>query len=303
MKKIMLVISLFILFLPSICNGEEVGESSTESSFDSSTDLTSRYSRKQILNGKTTNSEKKKGEIYLVFPFANSPYQSFSQFVLNGPTTVYSGFIETIYYREKIKIRDMYYENNPVKTDKVGIYSTDLCFTSEEGVIYHYKNVPYLVSSNQPTIFFSEVNFDKKNNQVSGEIKMPASKNTYQIELFYTDNDEYHYQEVTANQKGSFIIELNRTAIEGKMYLRASDGFGNYADACDILNEGKTSYNITMDALNTINNTYKVTKSKEGFLGLLTRIFIRTLGVIIVILTLLRLRVVIKRRRRRLKYK
>lgn len=162
MKKIMLVISLFILFLPSICNGEEVGESSTESSFDSSTDLTSRYSRKQILNGKTTNSEKKKGEIYLVFPFANSPYQSFSQFVLNGPTTVYSGFIETIYYREKIKIRDMYYENNPVKTDKVGIYSTDLCFTSEEGVIYHYKNVPYLVSSNQPTIFFSEVNFDKK---------------------------------------------------------------------------------------------------------------------------------------------
>lgn len=300
MKKMMVIVGLLLICLPTICYGEDTGESSTnESSFDASHELSHQYARKQTLNGKTTKIKKKKEEIYLEFPFKNSPYVSFSEFVLNGPTNGYAGFIETIFYRDKIKIRDMYYENDPVKTDKIGMYSTDLCFTSEEGVIYHYKNVPYLVSSDKPTAFFSEINFDKENKKISGELKMPASKNTYQIELFYTDNNEYHYQETSVDKKGQFSIDLNREGIEGEMYLRASDGLGNYADASDILKEGSSRYHVQPNELKTIEDSYKVIKNKNTLLDLVARILARVLSAIIVLLTLLRLRVLLKRRKRR----
>ncbi|MGX7151073.1 hypothetical protein [Enterococcus ureasiticus] len=299
MKKVVLVVSLLFLFLPIICYGEDLGESAVESSFDDLNELSYQYARKQILNGKTTRTEKKKEGVYLAFPFKNSPYIRFANFVLNGPTNEYGGFIETIFYRDKIKIKDMYYEKNPVKTDKIGIYSTDLCFTSEEGVIYHYKNVPYLVSSDKPTTFFSEVNFNKENKTITGEIKMPASKNTFQIELFYTDNDEYHYQESSVDKNGSFSIDLNRDGTEGEMYLRASDGLGNYADATDIVKQGSTIYPIKPDDLKAIEESYKVVKIEKNRLGVLLIIFIRILGVIVILLTLLRLRVLLKRRKKR----
>lgn len=295
MKKSLLVISMLIVFLPIICNGEEIGKFSAESNFEPSYDLTNRYARKQILNGETTRMKAKKNEIFLEFPFENSPYMSFAQFVLNGPIHAYREFIETIFYRDNIKIRDMYYENNPVRTDKIGIYSTDICFTSEEGMIYHYKNVPYIVLSNKPTVFFSEINFFKENSTISGKIKMPASQNTYQIELFYTDHDEYHYQEVTADRKGDFMITLNREAIEGKLYLRASDGLGNYADACDIVRPGRTTYQILPENLKVIEASYKQKKKKNYFFPLVKVILFRFLGIVVIILTLLRLRVVIKR--------
>lgn len=299
MKKIMVLFSLVFLFLPSICYGENTGEFSSESSFDASSDLTSRYARKRILNGKTTNSKRKKEEVYLEFPFDNSPYMSFAQFVLNGPTNCYSGFIETIFYRDKIKIKDMYYEKDPVKTNKIGIYSTDLCFTSEEGVIYHYKNVPYQVRSDKPTIYFSEINFNKEKKTISGEVKMPLSINTYQIELFYTDNEDYHYQEALVDKNGRFTIDLNREAVEGKMYLRASDGLGNYADACDITKEGVTNYPIPPEALKVIKESYEVkNKNKNDLSGMVMIIFIRIIGVVVIILTLLRIRVLLKRRKK-----
>lgn len=299
MKKMMLVISLLLLFVPTICYGEDNGESSTESSFDVSNELSRQFAREQILNGKTTSVKKRDEEVYLAFPFKHSPYISFANFVLNGPTNGYAGFIETIFYRDKIKIKDMYYEKDPVKTDKLGIYSTDLCFTSEEGVIYHYKNVPYLVSSDKPTTFFSEVNFNKENKTISGEIKMPASKNTYQIELFYTDNEEYHYQEESVAKDGSFRIDLNREGIEGKMYLRASDGLGNYADANDIVKQGSVRYPVEPNDLKAIKESYTVIKNKNDVFGGLVFIFVRILGVIFVLLTLLRLRVLLKRRKKR----
>ncbi|MEI5989526.1 hypothetical protein A5881_001014 [Enterococcus termitis] len=295
MKKLIWFMGLLFLCSPIICYGEDA---SGESNFDAANDLTSRYARKEILDGKTTSLKKKKNEIYLAFPFDKRPYMSFSGFVLNGPTNVYSGFIETIFYRDKIKIKDMYYEKNPVKTDKIGIYSTNLCFTSEEDVVYHYKNVPYLVSSDKPTIFFSKVHYNKENATVSGEIKMPSSKNTYQIELFYTDNDEYHYQEGTADKNGSFIIELNREGIEGKMYLRASDGLGNYADACDIDNQEITTYSVPSEALKTIKKDHKVVKKEAKRPNWFVIILALILGIFIFVLVLLRVRVIIKRHKR-----
>lgn len=301
MKKIMLIFSLVFLILPTTCYGEDTGESSVTSNFDASNELTSQYARKQILNGKTTSIKKKKDEVYLEFPFNNLPYMSFTCFVLNGPTAVYNGFIETIFYRDKIKIKDMYYENNPVKTDKIGVYSTDLCFTSEDGVVYHYKNVPYTVRSDKPTTFFSEVDFNKENAIVAGEIKMPASKNTFQIELFYTDNDEYHYQEVTAEKNGRFTIELNREAVEGKMYLRASDGLGNYADACDITSQGRTTFPIVEKESKSMEESHKVIKKKKTFPEFAYQLLILIFGVIIIVLLLLRLRVILKRHRRKRK--
>lgn len=297
MKKWLVGIGLFLFFFPLICYAENIEDSATNSSFDASNDLMSRYARKQILDGETTSIKKKKKQIYLEFPFDSEPYMSFSNFVLDGETHVYSGFIETIYYRDKIKIKDMYYENNPVKTDKLGIYSTDLCFTSDDGVIYHYKNVPYLVSSNQSTMFFSEVNFDKENKTITGEIKVPASKSPCQIDLFYTDNDEYHYQGSSVNKKGRFKIELNREGIEGKMYLRASDGLGNYADACDISKQGSTRYSIPKESLKAIEDSYKTSKYKTNR-PLILDICIFILVSIIMILLVLRLRVIIKRRKR-----
>ncbi|OJG66652.1 hypothetical protein RV09_GL000799 [Enterococcus moraviensis] len=296
-------IGLFLFFFPLICYAENIEDSATNSSFDASNDLMSRYARKQILNGETTSIKKKKKQIYLEFPFDSEPYMSFSNFVLDGPTHVYSGFIETIYYRDKIKIKDMYYENNPVKTDKLGIYSTDLCFTSDDGVIYHYKNVPYLVSSNQSTIFFSEVNFDKESKTINGEIKIPASKSPCQIDLFYTDNDEYHYQGSSVNKKGRFKIELNREGIEGKMYLRASDGLGNYADAYDISKQGSTRYSIPKESLKAIEESYKTSKDKTNKdktdRPLILNISSLIIILILIILLFLRLRVIRKRRKRK----
>lgn len=299
MKKMIVVFSLLFLFFPIFCYGEDTGESSIEASFDKSNELSCQYARKQILNGKTTQVEKKKEEVYLEFPYDNNPYVSFTNFVLNGPTNGYNGFIETIFYRDKIKVKDMYYENNPVRTDKTGIYSTDLCFTSEEGAIYHYKNVPYLVRSDEPTTFFSEINFNKEDKIISGKIQMPASKNTYQIELFYTDNNEYHYQEGLADKNGEFSIVLNREGIEGKMYLRASDGLGNYADACDITKQGSTSYPVPPEALKEIKESHKVVKHKDNFwrMGMIT--FLCILSIIVIILIILRLRVLFKRRKKR----
>ncbi|WP_430603352.1 hypothetical protein IGJ02_000758 [Enterococcus sp. DIV0724b] len=299
MKKMVLVVNLLFLFLPTSCYGEDIGESSTESSYDASNELSRHYARKQVLNGKTTSIKKEKEEVYLEFPFKNRPYVSFASFVLNGPTNEYGGFIATIFYRDKIKIKDMYYENDPVQTDKIGIYSTDLCFTSEDGVIYHYKNVPYLVSSDKPTTFFSEINFNKENKTISGEIKMPASKNTYQIELFYTDNKEYHYQETSADKNGLFSIDLNREGIQGEMYLRASDGLGNYADASDIEKLGSTRYPVKPDDLKAIEESYQVNKNENDLPKLVVVIFSRMLGIIVLLLTLLRLRVLLKRRKRR----
>ncbi|OJG92009.1 hypothetical protein RV15_GL003654 [Enterococcus silesiacus] len=291
---------LLFLCSPIICYGEET---MGESNFDAANDLTSRYARKEILDGKTTSLEKKKDEVYLTFPFDKRPYMSFSGFVLNGPTNVYSGFIETIFYRDKIKIKDMYYEKNPVKTDKIGIYSTDLCFISEEDVVYHYKNIPYLVSSDKPTIFFSKVHYNKENETVSGEIKMPSSKNTYQIELFYTDNDDYHYQEGVADKSGQFNIELSREGLEGKMYLRASDGLGNYADACDIIDQKSTTYSVPTEALETIKKSHKVVKDAPKQTSRFVIILALIFGIFILILVLLRVRVIIKRHKRDKKIK
>lgn len=290
MKKLIWFIGLLFLCSPIICYGE--------SNFDAANDLTSRYARKEILNGKTTSLEKKKDEIYLTFPFDERPYMSFSEFILNGPTNIYSGFIETIFYRDKIKIKEMYYEKNPVKTDKIGIYSTDLCFISEEDVVYHYKNVPYLVSSDKPTIFFSKVHYNKANATISGEIKMPSSKNPYQIQLFYTDNDEYHYQEEIADKNGSFNIELSREGLEGKMYLRASDGLGNYADACDIDNQEITTYSVPSEAVKTIKKSHEIVKDNTKWSNWFVIILALILGIFIFILVLLRVRVIIKRHKR-----
>lgn len=302
MKKSVLVVSVLLLFMPVVCHGEDVLDTSAASSFDASNDLTKRFARKQVLNGETTKRIKKKEDIYLEFPFENSPYVSFSNFVLNGPTTDYGGFIETIFYRDKIKIKDMYYETNPVKTDKIGIYSTDLCFTSEEGVIYHYKNVPYLVSNDKQTIFFSKVDFNKEKAMISGEIKMPKSLNTYQIELFYTDNNEYHYQETEADKNGKFSISLNREGIEGKMYLRSSDGLGNYANACDIDKVGMTNYPISAEALKAIKlSQQKTTRKDANRINVILAILLSILSIVVLILVLLRLRVILKRRRRRKK--
>jgi hypothetical protein len=299
MKKVIVIIGLFILFFPSNYYAEDVGLPFIENSFDSSNDLSSRYAKKQVLDGKTTVIKKRKDKIYLTFPFKKQPYQYFASFVLNGPANVYTGFIETIYYRDKVKIKDIYYEKNPVKTNKIGIFTTDLCFTSEENVGYHYKNVPYMVSSDRPTAFFSEINFDEEHARITGKMKMFASKNTYQVELFYTDNEEYHYQESTVAKNGTFTIDLNRNGQLGKMYLRGSDGLGNYANAYDIQKQGKVTYQIAPETLKEIENSHKTMKSKPKFKKLVLLIIRRTLGTIAVILILLRLRVILKRRRRK----
>ncbi|MCA5011397.1 MULTISPECIES: hypothetical protein [unclassified Enterococcus] len=298
MKKLIVIISLWVLFFPSISYAEDVTDSS-ESKFDSSNELSRKYMRKQVLNGKTTKIKKKKGETYLTFPFEKRPYQYFANFVLNSPANVYAGFVETIYYRDKLKVKQIYYEKNPVRTDKLGIFTTDLYIISEDDEIYHYKNVPYVVSSDQPTAFFSSIDFDKEKTKISGEIKMFASKSTYQVELFYTDHDEYHYQEVVVENNGKFTIDLHREGQPGKMYLRASDGLGNYANALDILKEGRTTYQIPQKKLQEIENSYKtpVRANKIAAVALLMLKWL--LGLFAAILILLRLRVILKRRKRR----
>ncbi|MEI5993287.1 hypothetical protein [Candidatus Enterococcus mansonii] len=299
MKKFVLFFSLIVILFPAMCYASEGKENLLKSKFDSESDLTRHFTRKQVLNGSTTKKKKIKEEIYLTFPFENSPYMFFANFVLNGPVNNYSGFIETIYYRDNIKIKDMYYENRPVKTDKIGIYSTDLCFTSEEGVIYHYKNVPYLVSSDRPTIFFSEINYDKENARISGKINMPKQKNTFQVELFYTDNEEYHYQEAVADKKGRFNMKLTRDGQVGKMYLRVTDGLGNYADAYDILHSGISYPETSANTQDVVEYIQKQKRYKASFGLLLRTIAVNILLVLAMILSILRLRVIVKRKRRR----
>lgn len=296
MKKLMFVVGLFILLYPNSCYGETLVSSSLTSDFDAATDVSSRYGRKKVLDGQTTKVKKKQQEIFLEFPFDNDPYVFFSNFVLGSPENIYSGFIETIYYRDNIKIKDMYYENKPVQTDKTGIYSTDICFTSEEGIIYHYKNVPYLVSNDKPMVFFSEVTFDEEHNRITGEIKMPLSKNTYQIELFYTDNEDYHYQEAAADENGMFTINLSRLGQVGHMYLRAGDGLGNYADACDILKTGKTTFKISAESLKAIKESNQELSPKSNYRSLFKLITTSLFIVIVSALFLLRLRVIIRRK-------
>ncbi|GGC75111.1 hypothetical protein [Enterococcus wangshanyuanii] len=299
MKKLIVMISLWVLFFPSISCAEDIMDSSVESSFDSSNELSRKYMRKQVLNGKTTKIKKEKGETYLTFPFKKRPHQYFANFVLNSPANVYVGFVETIYYRDKLKIKQIYYEKNPVRTDKLGIFTTDLYIISETDDVYHYKNVPYMVSSDQPTAFFSSIDFDKEKAKLSGELKMFASKSTYQVELFYTDHEEYHYQEVTVENDGRFTIDLNRNGQPGTMYLRASDGLGNYANALDILEEGQTTYPISQKKLQEIADSYQKPSRGNKLLALALLTLKWLLGLLAAILILLRLRVILKRRRRR----
>lgn len=301
MKKLLLVIGVVVVFMSEISYGEELVQKSLSANFDALTDISSRYARKQILDGKTTNATNKKDEVFLEFSFDSSPYMVFASFIQNSPKHIYSEFIETIYYRDNIKIKDMYYENKPVQTEKIGVYSTDLCFTSVEGITYHYINVPYLVTSDKPTVFFSEINFDEENQRITGEIKMPLSQNTYQIELFYTDNEEYHYQEAVANENGKFSFDLARQGQAGKMYLRASDGLGNYANAKDILTAGKTSFQVTPEALETIKASYQENTYYDTIFGWLKLVTVRALIALITLLFLLRMRVLVKRRIRRRK--
>jgi hypothetical protein len=238
MKRLLVMGALSLFLLPQISYAQTDEATQPFSAINTTGELSSLQGRKQVLDGKTTKKRKKKGEYYLEFPFEKQPYVYFSSFVLNGPPNEYHGFIETIYYRDQIKVKSMYYEKQPVKTDRLGIYTVDLCFTDENDRIYHYKNVPYVVTSDKPTIYFSEVNFNQEQKKLSGVIKRQASKYSCQIELFYTDNNDYHYQEVKADQTGHFSIDLSREAVLGELYLRASDGFGNYADAYDVEQEG-----------------------------------------------------------------
>lgn len=107
MKKIIIVVVLlFAIMIPTLGYAETI----SFSAFDPSVELTSHYALKQLLNGQTTRSKKNKGEIYLEYPYEKEPYMYFSKFVVDGPTNQYGGFMETIYYRDSIKIRDMYYE-------------------------------------------------------------------------------------------------------------------------------------------------------------------------------------------------
>ncbi|MFD2306543.1 hypothetical protein [Enterococcus termitis] len=239
MKKfIFIIIGLLSILWADV----SYAETPSLSGFEAVNDLTSRYRSRQVLDGKTTLRKKKNNETYLEFPYEESPYMYFSSFVVNSPTTVYDGFIETIYYRDNIKIKEMYYEKNPVKTSALGIYSTDLYFTSEDGEVYHYKNVPYLVTSDTPTLFFREINYDEEAQKIVGKIDVPRLEDTYHIELYYTDNDEYHYQEAIVDKNGQFNMELSREGKVGQMYLRANDGLGNYADPCDISEQGKMTF-------------------------------------------------------------
>ncbi|MTD41355.1 hypothetical protein GIX45_22610 [Erwinia sp. CPCC 100877] len=238
MKNLLVMIGLFLFLSPQISYAETEDITQSFSNVAPVGELSSLQGRKCVLDGKTTKKRKKKGEYYLEFPFEKEPYVYFSSFVLNGSPTQYHDFIETIYYRDQIKVKSMYYEKQPVKTDQLGIYKVDLCFTDENDRIYHYKNVPYLVTSDKPTIYFSEVNFNQKDMRLSGRIKRRQSKYTCRIELFYTDNNKYHYQEVKADKAGNFLIDLSREGKLGELYLRASDGLGNYADAYDIETEG-----------------------------------------------------------------
>lgn len=303
-EKLLLVIGVLVVCMFEISYGEELVKTSLSANFDALTDLSSRYAHKKILDGKTTKVKKKDDEVFLEFTFDGSPYMFFANFVQNSPKHSYNEFIETIYYRDNIKIKDMYYEKNPVQTEEIGIYSTDLCFTSVEGIIYHYRNIPYLVSSDKPTVFFSEINFDEENLHITGEIKMPSSQNTYQIELFCTDNDEYRYQEAVANENGRFSFDLVQQGQVGKMYLKASDGLGNYANARDILTIGKTNFQISLEALEMIKASYQGNTYYGSIFSGIKLVAIRALLVLITLLFLLRIRVLVRRKiRRRKRYK
>lgn len=93
---------------------------------------------------------------------------------------------------------------------------------------------------------------------------MPKLENICRIELFYTDQEDYHYQETVVDSEGNFSIDLKREGELGKMYLRASDGLGNYANACDILKTGKVEFDIVSKVSNE-KNTNKAAQKKKSF--------------------------------------
>jgi hypothetical protein len=272
MKRLLALVGLSLFLFPQISYAETEEATQPFSTINTTGELSSLQGRKQVLDGKTTKKREKKGEYYLEFPFEKKPYVYFSSFVLNGSPDQYHGFIETIYYRDQIKVKSVYYEKQPVKTDRLGIYTVDLCFTDENDRIYHYKNVPYVVTSDTPTIYFSEVNFNQEQKKLSGAIKRSPSKYSCQIELFYTDNNDYHYQEVTADQSGHFSIDLSREAVPGELYIRASDGFGNYADAYDVDKEGLQQIPVPKYAATSTESIKVNQKKKTHLLGKLTKI-------------------------------
>ena len=88
------------------------------------------------------------------------------------------------------------------------------------------------------------------------------------------------------------------------MYLRSSDGLGNYANACDVDKTGMTTYPVPREALKAIEASYKQNTKKEiSFVKIMITIISRIVLVILFILVLLRLRVIIKRRQRRKRVK
>ena len=251
MKKIVMVVLISFVVLFSVsCYGEETNssldtnkEEKKNVTFDPDNNLTSLYARGKILSGKTKKNKNKKNIIELSYTGDEEPFMAFSNFLLDGPSNVYSGFTETIFYRDGIKVKDIYYESDEVKTDKVGIFFTNLSFVSEEGDQYIYKHVPYMVLNDEPTLFFSDITFNKEGKTITGSINIPKKDTTYYIELFYLDNnEEYSYQEVEVKNNGKFKIKMSRDGTEENMYLRVNDGFGNYGDACSVLQKESTKY-------------------------------------------------------------
>lgn len=292
MKKLIMavIISLVVLFSVS-CYGEEINSSSNNKeekktiSFDPNNNLTSQYARKKILSGKSKKSKKKKNVIELSYQGEKEPFMVFSSFVLGGPNNVYSGFIETIYYRDGIKIKDIYYDSEAVKTDKVGIFFTNLSFVSVDGDQYLYKHVPYMVLNNKPTLFFNDISFNKDEETITGSINIPQKNKKYYIELFYLDNEEYYYQEVSIKNKGNFKIKMSREGLEENMYLRVNDGYGNYGDACSISQKESFKY----ESLETVDKSIKNNNSIGSFIFkknlLLIGLFFVTGSFILAILT------------------
>ena len=250
MKKLVMMLVIFMMTLFSIsCYAEEIDHSLKASNeekknlpFDSETNLTSRYARAKILSGKSKKRKKENNVIELSYQDSKEPFMSFSNFVLNGPSNIYSGFIETIYYRDGIKIKDIYYDSDAVKTNKVGIFFTNLSIVSEEGQNYLYKHVPYTVLNDKPTLFFRDIVFNKEKKILTGNINIHNKDSKYYIELFYLDNDNYHYQEIKVKNKGDFKIQMNREEAAENMYLRVNDGYGNYGDACSISQKESFKY-------------------------------------------------------------
>lgn len=284
MKKLTRVAIIVLVALFSVsCYGEGIDSSSKNNkeekkslTFDPNSNLTSRYARGKILSGKSKKSKKKKNVIELSYQGERDPFMSFSTFVLGGPTNEYSGFIETIYYREGIRIKDIYCDSDAVKTDKVGIFFTNLTFMSTDGDQYLYKHVPYMVLNDRPSLFFSDIVFNEEAKMITGSINIPEKNKTYYIELFYLDEEEeYYYQEVKVKNKGNFEIKMSREGNEENMYLRVSDGYGNYGDACSVAQKESFKY----ESLETIDKSVAETESvkeviSKNFLFLFGLLFV-----------------------------